>query len=143
MTPARQRNYEIWAASAWALSFAVSAAFGFWNKMGLFDQQREHPGTTVTITLTYLLLAGLGYPVWKGYRWAKLLMAVVLVYGSVRALVDFAHGHVVTGAIPVANSLIQWVLGLATLTLLGLSFFKTKTAGENMSQATEHLPGAD
>lgn len=75
------------------------------------------------------MMAGLGYLVWKGYRWAKVLVLVGLIYGTVTAIYYAFQGQATIPFKSAAgvHTLIQWILALLATTLLALSFMPAKS----------------
>ncbi|UOQ97118.1 hypothetical protein MUN81_17990 [Hymenobacter sp. 5317J-9] len=129
MKSSKKRNYEMWAAYVWWLSLAISSTFGYLTQSGVFDKNLEKPASPVVLFFFHLMMAGFGYLVWKGYRWAKMLMLVALIYGVGAAIYNFSKGQgMVLLHSPAGNhTVVQWVLALVTATLLAFSFIRTRS----------------
>lgn len=128
MRSLKQRKYETRAAYVWWLSIAISSTFGYLTQSGVFDKHAERPASPVMLFFFHLMMAGFGYLVWKGYRWAKVLMLAALVYGTAASFYHFAKGEnlVLLNSQAGFYSVVQWLLSIAITTLLIRSFMPAK-----------------
>ena len=128
MKSSKQRKYEMWAAYIWWLSIAISSTFGYLTQSGVFDKQAERPASSIILFFFHLMMAGFGYLVWKGYRWAKVLMLAALVYGIAASFYHFSKGEnlVLLNSQTGFHSVFQWLLSIAITTLLILGFMPAK-----------------
>lgn len=124
----RQRPYETWAAYVWWFSLAISSTFGYLTQSGVFDKHTERPASPLVSFSFHLLMAGFGYLVWKGYRWAKALMLVALVYGTAASFYYASKGEnlIILNSQAGIHSVVQWILGLVATALLILGFVPAK-----------------
>ena len=80
-------------------------------------------------------MTGFEYIVWKGYRWAKVLMLAALVYGIAASFYHFSKGEnlVLLGSQTGFHSVFQWLLSIAITTLLILGFMPAKPETETQT----------
>lgn len=100
----------------------------------------EKPATPVVLFFFHLMMAGFGYLVWKGYRWAKALMLAVLVYGIAASFYHFSKGEnlVLLNSQAGFHSVVQWLLSIAITTLLILGFITTEPKNETETQTVTY-----
>lgn len=129
MDPAQQKRYEQWAGIMYGSGHLISTAFQYFTQTESYDPARPVPVTIGQAAGLSALMLGHAYLVWKGKRWAKALMLLFLIGGTVFALVEASKGHHrVYGAWGIAQGLFQWVLCAAVVACLLLSFRRTTAA---------------
>lgn len=140
MGPAQQKRYEQWAGIGYGCSHLISTAFQYFTQTGNFDPRRQVPVTFWQAACLSALMLGHAYLVWKGKRWAKALMLLFLIGGTVGAIIDSSAGnHRVYDAVGIAQTLFQWVLCTAVVACLLLSFRRTTAAPDAVPEAEEVL----
>jgi hypothetical protein len=98
------------------------------TQSGVFDKHAERPASPVMLFFFHLMMAGFGYLVWKGYRWAKVLMLAALIYGTASSFYHFSKSEnlVLLNSQAGFHSVVQWLLSITITTLLIRSFMPAK-----------------
>jgi hypothetical protein len=131
MDATQKKRYEHWAAIGYGSGHLISTAFQYYTHTGSYDKARLPPVTPLQAACLSAVFLGHAYLVWKGNRWAKGLMLLFLVGGTIMAVVEHGKGNnIVYGAAGITQALFQWVLCIIVIVLLILSFRKTPSALE-------------
>jgi hypothetical protein len=126
MDATQKKRYEHWAAIGYGGGHLISTAFQYFTHTGSYDKARLPPVTPLQAACLSAVFLGHAYLVWKGNRWAKGLMLLFLVGGTIMAVVEHGKGNnIVYGAAGITQTLFQWVLCTIVIVLLMLSFRKT------------------
>jgi hypothetical protein len=131
MDAKQKKRYEHWAAIGYGGGHLISTAFQYYTHTGSYDKARPPAVTPLQAACLSAVFLAHAYLVWKGNRWAKGLLLLFLVGGTIIAVVEHSKGNnIVYRAAGITQTLFQWVLGIIVIVLLMLSFRKTSSTPE-------------